>query len=318
MKYRMLGTTDLQVSELGFGAWGIGGNRYGNSYGPTADDVSMAALRSAIDAGCTFIDTADVYGRGHSEELVGRFLREGDGRHGLVVATKAGTNFDGTEAHVDFSESHLLRAAEESLRRLGRDYLDLYQLHNPPVEVMRRGAAFAAMESLKKAGKIRYYGVSVHTVSEGLCALETGKPATIQVAHNLLSLSISANPIYGLFEKAARSGVGIIAREPLASGFLTGKHQADTRYGPGDVRGELPVATRQATVALVESLRFLATVEISLAQAALRFVMDEEHVSTTIVGVKTPEQAQENFRAAELPLFETLVARATEAEECLR
>src|ERR1041385_3831821 len=150
MKYRKLGSTDLTISEIGFGGWAIGGNQFGNSYGPTDDEDSLRAITSAVDLGCTFFDTADVYGHGHSEELLGRALK--GRRKEVILATKGGSDFYHEPPRLNFTEAHLIYAVEQSLKRLGTDTIDLYQLHNPPFSVIERGHLFEGLEKLKSQG----------------------------------------------------------------------------------------------------------------------------------------------------------------------
>ncbi|MBI4234060.1 MAG: aldo/keto reductase [Chloroflexi bacterium] len=295
MNYRLLGRTGLKVSEVGFGAWAIGGNAHGNSYGPTDDATSERALLRALELGCTFFDTADVYGYGHSEELLGRVLGN---RQDVVVATKVGGNFSRGYTVMDFSPQHIRNACEQSLKRLCRDVIDLYQLHNPPYDLVRSGHTFAVLEELKREGKIRFYGVSIHTPEEGIAALRTGKPDTFQVVYNVLRQEAA----WELFPLAQERNVGIIAREPLHNGFLTGKDQQDAAYVPGDIRHSWPRVYVRQLVQIAVSLRFLALPgQRSLAQAAIRFALDNPAVSVVIPGAKTPEQAQENLGASDIP-----------------
>jgi aryl-alcohol dehydrogenase-like predicted oxidoreductase len=311
MQYRRLGKTDLIVSEVGFGTWAIGGNKYGNSYGPTDDNTSLTALRVAIELGCNLFDTADVYGHGNSEMLLGRALREA-GAQGerIMVASKVGTNFTSGPPFIDFSRAHILRAVEATLRRLGRDFVDLYQLHNPPLDVIRSSEAFDALAELKLACKVRHVGVSVHTVEEAAACIEGGRMETLQIVYNLFSMMSPSYSFGGIFEPARRLGVGLIAREPLAGGFLSGLHNNETIYGLGDVRGDYLPEERRFRIAMADSLGFLAQPGVTMAQAALRFVLDEPAIATTIVGIKTPSQAIENFAAADAPCFEALAGGA--------
>src|SRR6266513_1515187 len=184
MKYRKFGSTGFQVSEIGFGAWAIGGNDHGNSYGPTQDDESSRAIKTALDLGCTFFDTADVYGFGHSEELLGQALK--GSRDRVILATKGGSDFYHQPSRLNFTETHLTYAVEQSLKRLGTDYIDLYQVHDPPFSVIEHGRLFEPLEKLKAQGKIRFYGVSIHDPAEGLLALKIGRPAAIQMVYNYL------------------------------------------------------------------------------------------------------------------------------------
>src|SRR3989338_1409237 len=180
MKYRILGRTGLKVSEMGFGAWAIGGT----SYGPTRDEDSLEALETAWGHGVNFFDTADTYGHGHSEELIGRFLK--GKRDEAVIATKAGWDFYHGGSRQNFDPDYLRFACGESLRRLQTDRIDLYQLHNPKLEALERGTLFQVLDELKKEGKIRFYGVSVHTPSEALAVIRSGKADTLQLIFNLI------------------------------------------------------------------------------------------------------------------------------------
>lgn len=297
MKYRPLGSTGLEVSEIGFGAWAVGGNEHGNSYGPTDDEESLRAIVAAVDLGCTFFDTADCYGHGHSEELLGRALS--GRRQQVVLATKGGSDFYHEPPRLNFSESHLVFAVEESLKRLATDYIDLYQLHNPPFSLIESGRVFEALEKLKSQGKIRHYGVSIHDPHEGLLAMKVGKPATIQVVYNVLRRDAAEE----LFPRAIAEGVGIIAREPLANGFLTGKYTKDSIFPIGDIRHQWPSKYQTQLINQVQD--FLKTAEqnpVTPAQTALRFVLAQPAVSTVIPGCKTAAQAEENLKTSDLTL----------------
>jgi aryl-alcohol dehydrogenase-like predicted oxidoreductase len=303
MKYRILGRTGLKVSELSFGAWAIGGNQHGNSYGSTNDEASIRAIQRSLELGCNFFDTADVYGWGHSEEVLGRGLREAGKLNEVYIASKVGGNFynPGGKVVTDFSVKYIRFALEESLKRLGREYLDLYQLHNPSRPLIEDGQIFEVLDELKKEGKIRHYGVSIHSVQEGLACIKSGKPDTIQLVYNLFSLVQSDHPAEQLFPQAEDANIGLIVREPLANGFLTGKQRLDTAYEAGDIRASWPSNYRSFKIRSAEALRFLEKPGRTLAQAALRFALDQTGVSTVIVGVKTPQQAEENFVASDMP-----------------
>src|SRR5215472_11683880 len=217
MKYRVLGKTGLKVSEVGFGAWAIGGNAYGNSYGPTDDTESLQAIGRALELGCNFFDTADVYGHGHSEELLGQALQ--GHRSELVIATKVGGDFYHGNPRMNFTPDYLEFALGKSCERLQTDYVDLYQLHNPPMQLIRDGRMFKTLEKLKASGRIRSYGISIHDPQEGIQAMKNKDIGAIQVVFNLLRQEAKNQ----LFREATQENVGIIAREPLANGFLTGK-----------------------------------------------------------------------------------------------
>ncbi len=293
MRYRTLGRTGLRVSEVGFGAWAVGGDAHGNSYGPTDDATSIAAIRRAADLGCTFFDTADVYGWGHSEELLGRGL-EGR-RDDVLLATKVGGDFYHGSVRLNFDPGYIAFALDRSLRRLRTDHVDLYQLHNPPAESMGDPRTYAVLESLRDEGKIDHYGVSVHEPVEGLLCLEAGKPEVLQIPFSLFRQEW----IDGFLPAARAAGVGIIAREPLGNGFLTGAIRADARFPQGDIRSYWPRGLVAGRVAAAERLSFLAKAGRTPAQAALRFVLAFPEVSTAIPGAKTAAQVEENLGASE-------------------
>ena len=276
MKYRTLGKTGLKVSEIGFGAWAIGGNAFGNSYGPTDDKTSVDAVRKALDLGCNFFDTADAYGHGHSEELIGKALK--DRRDDAVIATKAGADFYHDPARMNFSPDYLAFALGKSLERLQTDHVDLYQLHNPPIQLLRNGKIFEGLERLLDSGKARYYGISIHDPEEGILAIKNGRPSTIQVVFNILRQEAKNK----LFQAARDNDVAIIAREPLSNGFLSGKFTDDSTFPAGDIRFNFPRSYFHALVKASQQLKFLQSGTRTLAQAALRFVLDHKEVSVTI------------------------------------
>ena len=295
MKYRTLGRTGLKVSEVGFGAWAIGGNDHGNSYGPTDDNVSIAAIERAFELGCNFYDTADVYGHGHSEELLGQALKEH--RCDVVLATKVGGDFYHNPPRMNFNPEYLEFAAAKSCERLQTDYIDLYQLHNPPAQLLKTGKIFESLEKLKDSGRIRHYGVSIHDPQEGLLSMKYGKPATIQVVFNLLRQEAKNQ----LFHGAREQNVAIIAREPLSNGFLTGKFTIDSTFPSGDIRGNFPLNYLAGLVRAARQLGVLESKTRTLAQASIRFALDHKDVATVIPGAKTPQQTEENMKASELP-----------------
>ena len=171
MKYRQLGTTQLQLSEVGMGCWAIGGNSHGNSYGSTNDAESLKAIKKAIAMGCTLFDTADVYGHGHSEELLGLALQKV--RNSVMIATKVGGSyFYGGFGMMNFTEEYIRFAIEQSLKRLRTNYIDVYQLHNPTLAMIKEGEVFKSLRKLQEEGKIRHVGISVFTLEEGIAALD--------------------------------------------------------------------------------------------------------------------------------------------------
>ena len=301
MEYRRLGRTGRDVSVVGFGAWAIGGG-----WGTVDDADSLRALHAAADAGVTLIDTADVYGDGHSEQVIRRFLAERPGER-FFVATKMGRR-----APLDMAEytPDAFRAwTDRSRENLGVDTLDLVQLHCLHPSVYYHPETFAALDELVAAGAIAGYGVSVERVEEALKAIEFPGLATVQVIFNMFR----QRPAERFLAEAARRDIGVLARVPLASGLLTGKLTAATRFEATDHRlynrhgeqfdvGETFAGVDYETgLAAVEELRALVPEGATLAQLAIRWILMHEGITTTIPGAKTPEQARANAAAADLP-----------------
>lgn len=284
------------VSEIGFGAWAIGGNAHGNSYGPTDDAESLRALARALDLGCTFVDTADVYGHGHSERLVGEVVGN---RADVAVCTKVGGDFQSQPGRVmlNFAPTYVRMACEQSLHRLRREAIDVYLLHNPPPAVFKDPRLYETLQALQDEGKIRSYGVSIHACQEGLDAIASGKPAVIQVALNLLHREAEER----LLEAATRADVGIIAREPLANGFLAGRLSGAHRWEHGDIRHTWPASFVQSRAERARKLVSLAVEGRTLVQAAIRYPLSLPGVSVVIPGCKTVAHVEENFGAAQSP-----------------
>jgi aryl-alcohol dehydrogenase-like predicted oxidoreductase len=310
MQYRELGGTGWKVSEISFGAWAIGAD-----WGQVDDQESLAALHRAIDLGVNFIDTADVYGDGRSEQLIARVRKERSEE--LIVATKAGRRLSPHTAD-GYNAENLTRFVERSLRYLETDRLDLVQLHCPPTEVYYRPEVFGALDDLVQAGKIHYYGVSVEKIEEALKAIEYPNVQTVQIIFNMFR----HRPAELFFQEARRREVGILARVPLASGLLTGKmtrqtsfseddHRHFNRYGQAFDRGETFSGVDYETgLDAVEELRSLVPEGATMAQLALRWILMFDAVSCAIPGAKRPDQAEDNIRAADLPpLSEDQMAR---------
>lgn len=294
MKTRRLGRTGLRVSSVGFGAWGIGGNEHGNSYGSTDDEESIRAVRRALDLGCTFFDTADVYGWGRSEKILGQALA--GRRDDVVVATKVGGDFYHGGVKLNFSPEYIRFALQKSLERLGTDHVDLYQLHNPPPDKIGSRPLYQVLEALKDEGKIRHYGASIHAPAEGVAALRASSGiGSLQVVYNL----VHRDPEDDLFPVARTQDVGIVAREPLWNGFLTGKYDGSESFEPGDIRSNWPEPYRRQRADLAADLTGrLAREDRTLAQAAISFALSRPEVGTVIPGCKTVEQVEENMAAA--------------------
>jgi aryl-alcohol dehydrogenase-like predicted oxidoreductase len=317
MDYRPLGRTGWSVSAMGFGAWAIGGDAWGG-----ADDrESIAALHRAIDLGVNFIDTADVYGDGHSEQLIARVRKER--REPLYIATKAGRRLNPHTA-AGYNRQNLTAFVERSLRNLETDALDLLQLHCPPSEVYDQPEVFAVLDDLVQQGKVRYYGVSVEKVEEALKAIRYPNVQSVQIIFNIFR----QKPAEAFFAAAREHQVGIIVRVPLASGLLTGKFRPETQFAPTDHRsynrhgeafdqGETFSGLDYATgLQAVEELRPLVPAGATLAQLALRWIMMFPEVSTVIAGARNPRQAEENTTSVDLaPLSEETMRRIREIYE---
>lgn len=298
MNYRDLGRTGWMVSEIGFGAWAIGG-----SWGAVDDQASAAALHRAIDLGVNFIDTADVYGDGRSERLIRRV--RSDRSETIYVATKAGRRLDPHTAD-GYNRTNLRHFVDRSLSNLGVDALDLLQLHCPPTEVYYRPEVFGFLDEMVREGKIRFYGVSVEKVEEALKAIEYPSVQTVQIIFNIFR----QRPADLFFGEAKRRRVGILARVPLASGLLTGKltwstkfetddHRAFNRQGESFDRGEtFSGVDFEAGLAAVDELRSMVPAGMSLTQFALRWILMFDQVSLAIPGARSVPQAEENAAAS--------------------
>ena len=301
MKYRELGRTGWKVSEISFGAWAIGG-----FWGDVDDRESLAALHRAVDLGVNFFDTADVYGDGRSERLLAQLKRECSEE--VIIATKAGRRLDPHIAS-GYNRDNLRAFIDRSLQNLKTDALELLQLHCPPTEAYYNPQLFEALDDFVKQGKIRYYGVSVEKVEEALKAIEYPNVQTVQIIFNIFR----QRPADLFFEQARKKKVGILARVPLASGMLTGKltaqsrfaaddHRAFNRSGEAFDRGETFSGVDYETgLQAIEKLRSLVPKGMTMAQFALRWILMFEAVTCAIPGAKNPSQAEDNARAAGLP-----------------
>ncbi len=302
MKYRVLGKTGIRVSEVGFGAWAIGGpvDLFGIpvGWGKVDDRESEAALQRALELGVSFFDTSDVYGSGHSEELIGRCLEGKD----CVIATKVGNARTEKGPVKDFSTPHIRAAIEGSLRRLKREVIDVYQLHNPAPEVWQSDEVFTLLDQLKRQGKIRARGVSITSINEGIHLIETGKVDSLQVLLNILN----QEPAKELLPLAEQRGIGIIVRVPIASGLLTGKFNKDHQFPADDNRKNY--LTRKRFEEVIEKVSHLKELTkhtgYTLSQVALNFLLKFSAVSTVIPGAKTPAQVEQNVSASDATLSE--------------
>lgn len=307
MKYVQLGKNGPHVSTISYGAWGISGR----DWGITDDELSKKALHAALDHGVNLIDTADVYGFGHSEKLIAEVLTERKEKNRVVIATKAGNNFypflnqkyNTTPANPDYSKKHLIFAAEQSIIRLKRDYIDILQLHSPSTELLLRDDPWEALIKLKEQGKILHAGLSVQSFKESEQAFILDKHSdlldVIQVRYNLLEREAEKE----LFPKAIQHGVGVIVRIPILFGLLAGKFDKDATFPENDHR-KFNLSPEKLSVYLeqLESMKdfFAKHKTYSMAQLSLRFCISHPACHTAIPGGKTPEQVIENVGAAEL------------------
>ncbi len=284
------------VSEVGFGAWGIGGPAMAGDvpigWGRVDDKTSIKAIEKALELGVTFYDTADFYGLGHSERLLGRVL--GD-RDDVIIASKVGHRLsdDGT-IWMDYSKEYIIHSCEESLRRLNREAIDIYQLHTAQVSDLKKGECVEAMEQLKQQGKIRCWGLSLNT-------FHPEPEADYMMEHRLgsgfqLVLNILNQQCLGILDRARKQGMGIIARMPLQFGVLTGKFTKQSTFAPDDHRSfRLTPEILSDTLDALEPVWAMAEkYNLSKTELSMSFILSFDSVSTVIPGIKTPKQAQKN------------------------
>lgn len=301
MQYRPLGRTGFDVSTVSFGAWAIGG-----TWGAVDDGESLRALHRALECGVNFFDTADVYGDGHSERLLARLRKES--RQKFYVATKAGRRLPKQVAS-GYSRENLTAFVERSLANLAVDSIDLLQLHCPPADVYYTPEVFGILDDLTRAGKIRFYGVSVERVEEALKAIEYPNVQSVQIIFNVFR----QRPADLFLPEARRRRVGVLARLPLSSGLLGGKmtkdrkfsaddHRSFNRHGEAFDRGEtFSGLDFDVALAVVERLRPLIPPTMTMAGFALRWIQTFDSVTCSIPGAKRADQVEENARAADLP-----------------
>ncbi|KKK39768.1 aldo/keto reductase [Mesobacillus campisalis] len=303
MKYRELGNTGINISEVSFGTWAIGG-----SWGKTSDAEAIRSLEHAMDKGVNFFDTADVYGDGHAEELLAKATKGKEDE--IYIATKfcrQGDIFDPK----NYSYEQVRAYCEDSLRRLGRERIDLYQIHCPATEILRDGAIFEVLDTLQSEGKIRHYGVSVETVEEGLICLENPNVKSLQIIFNMFR----QKPLETLIPQAYKKGVGLLVRLPLASGLLTGKFTSDHVFEEDDHRrfnengeafnvGETFAGLGfKKGVELADQIKWIGEGRGSMASAALRWILDQKEITCIIPGFKNMKQVQDNLSALETKPF---------------
>lgn len=295
MRYRKFGNTDLLVSEIGFGAWAIGGGAMiGNTaigWGDADDEVSKNAIRAALDAGINFFDTADIYGLGHSEELLGKVI--GD-KKDILVATKAGNVSRNDQFTVDYSKEHIIKACEASLKRLRRNVIDYYQLHSARIPHLENGECTDAMQQLQQQGKIRYWGISLNTFDP---IPEAGFLISKRIGNGFqLVLNLLNQKALPLVKQSANNGYGIIVRMALQFGLLTGKFDKAFSFSSNDHRKNR--LTKEVIDTSNHALSPVWTLcnkyNCSKTQLALSYILSYREVSTIIAGIRTSEQVQLN------------------------
>jgi aryl-alcohol dehydrogenase-like predicted oxidoreductase len=313
MNYRTLGKTGYTISEVSYGAWSLGAD-----WGDVSETDAMATLNAAIDNGVTFIDTADVYGDGRSEQFVGKLLKAR--KEHIIVATKAGRRIKPHTAE-GYTKENLNAFVDRSRKNLEMDMLDLLQLHCPPPAVYYTPEVFEALEEMVQSKKIRHYGVSVEKVEEGLKAIEYPGVSTIQIIFNMFR----QRPAGLFFEQCKKKNIGIICRVPLASGMLTGKMTKDSTFAANDHRnynrqgqafdvGEtFSGVPFEIGLTAVEKLKEILPDGYSLPQMALKWILKHDAVSTIIPGGKRPEQVKDNTAASSLPELPNDVMKKVEA-----
>lgn len=294
MRYRQLGRTGLTVSEIGFGAWGIGGPSPGlPAYGPTDDRESRLSLRRAYELGVTLYDTSDLYGHGHSEVLIGEALKEF--RHDLILATKVGLSGGGTS---ELTGESAVLALEASLKRLQTDYIDLYQLHSPSLDVLRRDPSIVgSLQDLVRAGKVRAAGISVRSPDDGLLAVNEFGFESVQVNFNMSDQRARCN---GLFDLCLKAGTGVIVRTPLSFGFLTQAYTSRTNFDATDHRSGWPKEQLKKWAGAGHLFTGHETNGQTSAQVALRYCLSFPCVASAIPGMLSRAHVEENVRAGDM------------------
>ncbi|MCU1489868.1 MAG: Aldo-keto reductase [Acidimicrobiaceae bacterium] len=294
MERRRLGSTGYEVAPISLGTWAFGGDEWG----PSDDENAVAVIRGALEDGINMLDTADVYGYGHSEDIVRRAL---DGwTDEVLVCSKAGNDIYDTPKVAgggpkSFSAEYLARAVEGSLARLGRDCVDIYLLHNPSLEVIVAGEALGALKQAKQAGKIGLVGASVYTAEEARAAVAQGADV-VMLPYSLLAPSEVAN----LLPDLGKTGTGLFVRSPLFNGLLSGKYSTESSFGADDHRSHRGDEWLRRGVERTEQFRFLERDGRSLAQAALSFVLSTPQVASVVVGARSSSQLAENLKTEAL------------------
>jgi len=313
MQYRKLGRTGWKVSTVSFGCWAIGG-----TWGPVEDSQSLTALHKAVELGVNFFDTADVYGDGRSERLMGQIRKEYGEK--IYIATKAGRRLN-PHTPEGYNRKNLTDFVESSLKNLDMEAIDLLQLHCPPFQVYYMPEVFTILDDLVKSGKIRYYGVSVEKIEEALKAIEFPNVQTVQIIFNMFRY----RPAELFFKEAKKRKVGILSRVPLASGMLTAKMKANSSFAPDDHRafnrkgeafdkGEtFSGVDYDLALKAVDELKAICPKNMRMTQFALRWILMFDAVTCTIPGAKRSEQVEENCAASDVPPLSDKIMSKVEA-----
>lgn len=306
MKYRILGKTGIEISEIGFGTWGIGGLSDGaTSYGKTDDKISKKALKLAYSKGINFFDTSNVYGNGHSEELLGEVFKTN--RKNIVLASKFG--FLKHDMPQDFSRRSIQNSLEGTLSRLKTDYLDLYQIHSPKIEFLEKRDVIETLLELKLQGKIRAYGISAKSPEDAKIVIEKYPFDAIQINFNLTDQRAIEN---GLLNNCGKQDIGVIGRTPLCFGFLSGNYSNKNNFDLRDHRSTW--SEKQKDIWSNAYKLFLEAIDKSVeqtsAQIALRFCLSYNQISSVIPGMLNSKEVLENIIASQIgPLNEKEISR---------
>ena len=297
MVFNQFGKTDLKVSDVGFGAWAIGGLGWGAR---PDDENAIAALKKAWELEVNFYDTCDAYGNGHSEELIGEFMKEK--RKEAVIATKGGTNYRVPERSKDFTRDYLFMCLEESLQRLQTDYVDIYLLHVPNVEWQEKGKVFETLKEMKKSGKARYVGLAMWGANDTLYALEHDTEGVIEVLECPFNILNKTN--IEVLKITRERNIAVLTSQPLASGILTGKYASDTRFAEGDNRKGFWTEERFASI--IPDMKIIEEcvkeTGLTMAELALAYNLSYPGIHSVIPGAKTAAQVEKNVAASGIRL----------------
>lgn len=298
MEYNDFGKTGEKISAVSFGTLGIGGNEFGNCYGPTDDQISLRAIEAAIELGCNCFDTADFFGMGKSLSLLGKGLK--GKRANILIAFKVGIDIHRAGVFPSYSESHYSESIDKALSELNTDYIDIVNVLNPPVSMLDGAAFLDPLLKMKDQGKIRFLGLSAFLPQESAAARKIDSVDCLMLRFNLAARETGPEIFAGV-----ESGRAVLVREPLAGGLLTGKYRADATFEPGDNRAHLPFERYRTLVQLGDRVKQIA-VDAGCSPSALltRWTLDRTRATSVVVGIKTKQQAEENF--VDIPVDEDL------------